>query len=76
MADRPLEALRKAEGSVILVHMRSGQEVRGRLLTCDDYMNLSLEDAELLKEGAEPQKIGATHVKGDNLVFVALRPSG
>ncbi len=75
MADKPLEALKNAEGSLVIVSMRSGLEVRGKLITCDDYMNLSLEDAELLPAGAPPKKIGATHVKGDNLVFVVLRPS-
>lgn len=72
MADKPLEALKKAEGSLVMVNTRSGLEVRGKLVTSDDYMNLSLEDAELLPAG---KKIGATHVKGDNLVFVVLRPS-
>lgn len=75
MADRPLDSLKKAEGSPILVHTRNGQEVRGKLLTSDEYMNLSLEDAELLSTGSAPKKIGATHVKGDNLVFIVLKPS-
>jgi len=73
MGSRPLEALVASEQKVVLVRMRSGDEVRGRLITCDEYMNLSLEDAEIIVEGKEPRKVGGTHVKGDNLVFVVLK---
>jgi small nuclear ribonucleoprotein len=72
MTSRPLEALAAHEQRVVLVRMRSGAEVRGKLTTFDEYMNLSLEDAELLEEGKEPKKIGSTHVKGDNLSFIVL----
>ncbi len=74
MPSRPLEALVASEQKTVMVHMRSGAEVRGKLVTCDEYMNLSLDDAEMLVEGKEPLKIGSTHVKGDNLIFVVLSP--
>ncbi len=73
MASRPLEALIASEQRTVLVRMRSGAELRGKLVTCDEYMNLSLEDAEVLDEGKEPKKIGGVHVKGDNLVFIVLK---
>ena len=72
MGSKVLEALAASEQKLILVRMRSGAEVRGRLVTFDEYMNLALEDAEEIIEGKEPRKIGSTHVKGDNLSFIVL----
>ena len=73
MGSRVLEALAAHEQKLILVRMRSGAEVQGKLVTFDEYMNLSLDDAEEILEGKEPKKIGATHVKGDNLSFIVLK---
>jgi len=75
MPDRPLEALKRAIGSHVLVRMRSGQEMRGKLAAFDDYMNLTLEESEVVEEGKEPKKSGTTHVKGDNLIYLVLTPS-
>ena len=53
-----MEAIKQAENSVVTVLMRSGDEIRGKLITSDDYMNLSLEEAEIVLPEGKIQKVG------------------
>lgn len=75
MANRPLETLKGAVNSRVMVRTRSGVEVEGKLAATDDYMNLSLEETALLENERPVKELGGMHVKGDNLVFVVVRKS-
>lgn len=60
-------------GKVVLVELKGGRSVRGKLYSFDQHMNLVLEDAEDVT-GDPPKKIGMIIIRGDNVVLVSPPP--
>ncbi len=61
-------------GRVVLVELKGGRTVRGKLYSFDQHMNLVLEDAEDITIPSEARKIGMVVVRGDNVVLVSPPP--
>jgi small nuclear ribonucleoprotein len=57
----------------VLVELRGGRGVRGKLFSFDQHMNLVLEDAEEIS-GNQGKKLGTIIVRGDNVVLVSPPP--
>ncbi len=68
---RPLDALNKALGSTVLVRIKGGRELRGRLNSYDTHLNLALEEAEEIKSDEATKRFGTMIIRGDNVVFVS-----
>jgi len=75
VASDPLVLLKTFVGKTVMVRTQDGFEVQGRLSSVDEYMNLSLDDSEHIAEDGGRLRLGLLHVKGENLVFIALLPS-
>lgn len=71
IAERPFDFLNKAIGSQILVHLKEGKEVRGKLEAFDQHMNLALSDAMELENSERKQKIGRVVLRGDNIFYIS-----
>jgi len=59
---------------VVLVELKGGRSVRGRLYSFDQHMNLVLEDAEDVTDPNSIKKIGTIVVRGDNVILVSPPP--
>ncbi|MGB9703544.1 MAG: LSM domain-containing protein [Candidatus Micrarchaeia archaeon] len=68
---RPFDLLASSVNGNVLVKLKNGSEVRGRLLAYDVHMNLILENAEELEEGEVKRKIGTIILRGGNILFMA-----
>lgn len=68
---RPLDTLNKAIGSTVLVRLKSGRELRGKLVSYDTHVNLVIEEAEELDEEGASKRYGEMIIRGDNVVFVS-----
>ena len=75
MAENPLSVLKSIVGKTVMVRMQDGFEAQGKLVSVDDCMNISLSDSEWIGEGGNRKRLGDLHVKGENLVLVAVSPS-
>ena len=64
------ELLQKSLGSMVLVKLKGGREVRGVLRSFDQHLNLVLDDAEELRE-SKTRKLGLIIVRGDNVVLIS-----
>ncbi len=68
---RPLDTLKKAIGSTVLVRLKGGRELRGKLVSYDTHVNLVIEEAEELNEDEASKRYGEMIIRGDNVVFIS-----
>ena len=71
---RPFDVLNGALNNNVLIRLKGGVEVRGKMASYDVHMNLVLDGAEHLENGEVKRKIGTMLVRGDNIVFMAPAP--
>lgn len=60
---------------VVLVQLKGGRTVRGKLYSYDQHMNLVMEDTEDITEVDKPKKLGTLIVRGDNVVLISPPPT-
>lgn len=68
------EILEKSLGEVVLVRLRGGRSIRGRLKGFDQHLNLVLEETEDTSNRERARKLGTIIVRGDNVVIVSPPP--
>ncbi len=74
LMNKPLELLSKSLDMRVLIKLKGGRELRGKLRGFDQHMNLVLEDAEEVRMGEEGQevlKVGTIIVRGDNVIIIS-----
>ena len=70
-AQRPLDVLNRALGSPVLISLKGGRELRGKLVGFDVHINLVLEGAEELQGGEAVRRYGLMIIRGDNVVYIS-----
>ncbi|MCK5627534.1 MAG: LSm family protein [Candidatus Bathyarchaeia archaeon] len=60
---------------VVLVQLKGGRTVRGKLYSYDQHMNLVMEDTEDITEVDKAKKLGTLIVRGDNVVLISPPPT-
>lgn len=71
----PLDLLEKALNSPILLTLKDGRQMEGRLVGYDQYMNLVLEETEERTPDRE-RKLGTVVLRGNNLISIAQVKAG
>ncbi|RUM47777.1 MAG: RNA-binding protein [Hyperthermus sp.] len=71
MAETTHRVLGDSVGSIVLVKLRGSNEVRGRLKSYDQHLNLVLEDAEEILEEGTTRKLGTIVIRGDTVLLVS-----
>jgi small nuclear ribonucleoprotein len=71
MAETTHKILNDSIGSVVLVKLKGANEVRGRLKSYDQHLNLVLEDAEEIYEDGRTRKLGTIVIRGDTVLFIS-----
>lgn len=69
--ERPFDLLNKAIGQQVLIRLKNGTDIRGRVQSFDVHMNIVLENAEELEEGNLKAKLGVILLRGGNILFVS-----
>ncbi len=67
---KPLDALGNVLGNQILVRLKNGMEMRGKLKAFDIHLNIVLEDAEFT-DGDVERKFKTLFLRGDMILFVS-----
>jgi small nuclear ribonucleoprotein len=68
------ELLNESLGNVVLVKLKGGRDLRGVLRSFDQHLNIVLEEADELKEGTDPRKLGTIIVRGDSVIIISPAP--
>ena len=71
MAETTHRILAESLGSIVLVKLRGSREVRGKLKSYDQHLNLVLEDAEEVLSDGSTRKLGTIVTRGDNVVLIS-----
>jgi small nuclear ribonucleoprotein len=66
---KPFLVLERSLGSNIIVELKDGERIRGRLLGFDEHVNIVLGDAEFVGNGSSKFRI--LIVRGSNVVFIS-----
>ena len=71
-AERPFDLLNKAIGQKVLIRLKNGDGIRGKVSSFDAHMNMVLDDAEELgDDGGSKAKIGTILLRGGNILYVS-----
>ncbi len=71
MAETTHRVLGESIGSIVLVKLRGVNEVRGKLKSYDQHLNLVLEDAEEIMPDGRTRKLGTIVVRGDTVLLIS-----
>ncbi len=71
MQERPFDLLNKAIGQQVLIRLKNGTDIRGRMSSFDVHMNIVMENAEELEDGNLKAKIGTILLRGGNILFIS-----
>lgn len=71
MAETTHRVLGDNIGSIVLVKLRGSYEVRGRLKSYDQHLNIVLEDAEEILEDGRTRKLGTIVIRGDTVLLIS-----
>ncbi len=74
MSEVAAKIFEESLNKVVLVQLKGGRSVRGKLYSFDQHMNLVLEDAEDVTNSDLTKKLGTIIVRGDNVVLVSPPP--
>jgi small nuclear ribonucleoprotein len=72
-AEKPIELLQRSLNSIVLIKLKGGREIRGKLLSFDQHMNLVLDEAEELRP-EDTKSLGKVIVRGDNVILISPPP--
>ena len=71
MQERPFDLLNKAIGQQVLIRLKNGTDIRGKVTAFDIHMNIVLDNAEELDGGNLKAKLGTILLRGGNILFVS-----
>jgi small nuclear ribonucleoprotein len=74
MSDTASKILEESLGKAVLVRLKGGRSLRGKLQGFDQHMNLVLEDTDDISDTNKTQKLGTIIVRGDNVIILSPPP--
>jgi small nuclear ribonucleoprotein len=74
MSEMTTEILEQNLGKIVLVRLKGGKNLRGKLKGFDQHLNLVLEETEDTTTSENVRKLGQIIVRGDNVVLISPPP--
>lgn len=68
------QILEESLGKIVLIKLRGGRSIRGRLQGFDQHLNLVLERAEDVTDADNIKELGLIIVRGDNVIMISPPP--
>ncbi len=69
--DMATKILEESVGKMVLVKLKGGKSIRGKLHGFDQHMNLLLVEAEDLTIIDKTERLGTIIVRGDNVILIS-----
>ncbi|MGD8543556.1 MAG: LSm family protein [Candidatus Bathyarchaeota archaeon] len=74
MSEMTTQILEESLGKTVLVRLRGGKNLRGKLKGFDQHLNLVLEETEDTTDAESVKKLGVLIVRGDNVILISPPP--
>ena len=69
--ERPLDALNAARNKKVIVELKNGKQIVGKLKSFDIHINVVLEDVQEMENGEVKRKIGTAFIRGDTIILIS-----
>ncbi len=69
--ERPFDLLNKAIGRQVMIRLKNGIDIRGKVTSFDAHMNIVLDSAEEVDDGNLKSKLGTILLRGGNILFIS-----
>jgi len=74
MSEMTIQILEESLGKVVLVRLKGGKSLRGKLKGFDQHLNLVLEETEDTTDIENVKRLGDIIVRGDNVIIISPPP--
>jgi small nuclear ribonucleoprotein len=74
MSEMATKIMEESLGRIVLVRLRGGRKLRGKLKGFDQHLNLVLEETEETTDSEKAKKLGVIIVRGDNVIIISPPP--
>lgn len=74
MSEMTTQLLEESLGKTVLVRLKGGKSLRGKLKGFDQHLNLVLEETEETTSAENVKKLGVIIVRGDNVILISPPP--
>ena len=74
MSEMTIQILEESLGTVVLVRLRGGKSLRGKLKGFDQHLNLVLGETEDTTDIENVKRLGDIIVRGDNVIIISPPP--
>ncbi len=74
MSEMTTEILQESLGKTVIVRLKGGRSLRGKLRGFDQHLNLVLDDTEDTTDTEKTKKLGVLIVRGDNVIIISPPP--
>ncbi|MBA3046030.1 MAG: RNA-binding protein [Candidatus Thermoplasmatota archaeon] len=65
----PLNILERHTNKIVMLTLKDGRTLEGKLIGFDEYMNMILEDTEETRDG-QVKRLGTVVLRGNNIVTI------
>lgn len=72
-SDRPLDALNAGRNKNVIIELKNGKQLLGKLKAFDIHINVVLENAEERENGEIKRKLGNVFVRGDTIILISIQ---
>ena len=69
-----IQILEESIGKIVLIRLRGGKSIRGKIQGFDQHLNLVLEKAEDVSNTESIKELGLIIVRGDNVIMISPPP--
>ncbi len=74
MSEMATKILEDSLGKIVLVRLRGGKKLRGKLRGFDQHLNLVLDETDDITTMENVKNLGAIIVRGDNVIIISPPP--
>lgn len=74
MSEMTTKILEESLGKIVIVRLKGGKSLRGKLKGFDQHLNLVLEETEDTSSTDKVRKLGVIIVRGDNVIVISPPP--